>query len=57
VLALLNLSQFVWLTDLLLGLSAGAATGLAIHVAHHISEENEHEGETGTQKEKSIFGF
>ena len=34
--------QIVWLTELLLGLSAGAATGLAIHVAHHISEEGEH---------------
>jgi len=28
------------LNDLLLGLSAGAATGLAIHVMHHINEEN-----------------
>jgi hypothetical protein len=28
------------LNDLLLGLSAGAATGLAIHVTHHIGEEN-----------------
>ena len=28
------------LNDLLLGLSAGAATGLAIHVMHHIGEEN-----------------
>ncbi|MCW3995695.1 MAG: hypothetical protein NWE98_06045 [Candidatus Bathyarchaeota archaeon] len=30
------------LNSLLLGLSAGAATGLAIHVMHHISEEDEH---------------
>ena len=28
------------LNNLLLGLSAGAATGLAIHVMHHINEEN-----------------
>ena len=34
--------QYVWLTNLLLGLSAGAATGLAIHVMHHINEEGEH---------------
>jgi hypothetical protein len=27
---------------LLLGLSAGAATGLAIHVMHHIDEEDAH---------------
>jgi hypothetical protein len=39
--------QYEALVQLLLGLSAGAATGLAIHVAHHISEENEngHDGE------------
>lgn len=30
------------LSDLLIGLSAGAATGLALHVMHHINEENEH---------------
>ena len=34
--------QLPWLTNLLLGLSGGAATGLAIHVMHHISDENEH---------------
>lgn len=34
--------QYVWLTNLLLGLSAGAATGLALHVMHHINEEGEH---------------
>jgi len=56
VLALLNLSQYIWLTDLLLGLSAGAATGLAFHVAHHISEEGEHD-EHSQKKEKTMFGF
>ncbi len=39
VVALIN--QFAPLTGLLLGLSAGAATGLAIHVKHHIEEENQ----------------
>jgi len=29
------------LTELLLGVAAGSATVLGIHVAHHISEENE----------------
>ncbi len=58
VFVLLNASQYAWLTNLLLGLSAGAATGLAIHVAHHISEEDEHSEETGAKKkQKSIFGF
>ncbi len=59
VLALLNASQYVWLTNLLLGLSAGAATGLGIHVAHHISEEDEHEHSEGTEnkKQKTMFGF
>lgn len=33
--------QQVELTQLLLGIAAGSATGLAIHVVHHISEENE----------------
>ena len=57
VLVLVNSSQYGWLTNLLLGLSAGAATGLAIHVAHHISEEGEHgEGAEGT-KGKGMFGF
>ena len=56
ILALLN--QYAWLTEILLGLSAGAATGLAIHVAHHISEENQHDEKTEIKKEKtSIFGF
>jgi hypothetical protein len=57
VFALLNGAQYVWLTNLLLGLSAGAATGLAIHVAHHISEEGQHDEESGKKKEKSLFGF
>ena len=58
VIALIGASQLSWLTDLLLGLSAGAATGLALHVAHHISEEDEHSEESGGgQKEKSMFGF
>ncbi len=30
------------LINLLIGLSAGAATGLALHVMHHINEEDEH---------------
>ena len=34
--------QYSQLTNLLVGLSAGAATGLAIHVMHHINEEGEH---------------
>jgi hypothetical protein len=33
----------LWLTYLLVGLAAGASTGLALHVAHHITEENEHD--------------
>jgi ABC-type Co2+ transport system permease subunit len=56
ILALVNTSQYIWLTNLLLGLSAGAATGLGIHVAHHISEENE-QGENVKEKKPSIFGF
>jgi hypothetical protein len=51
------LYQVGWLTELLLGLSAGAATGLAIHVAHHISEEGEHGEGTESNKRKGIFGF
>jgi hypothetical protein len=43
VLVVLGLvGQYAPLNNLLLGLSAGAATGLAIHVMHHINEENEH---------------
>jgi hypothetical protein len=50
--------QYDFLIQLLLGLSAGAATGLAIHVAHHITEEDEHghDGE-GKEKKPSMFGF
>ena len=55
VVALIGSPQLGWLTDLLLGLSAGAATGLAFHVAHHISED-EH-NDRGEQKQKSMFGF
>jgi hypothetical protein len=55
VLALLN--QYAWLTETLLGLSAGAATGLAIHVAHHISEEGQHDADSENKKEKTLFGF
>jgi len=46
VLALLN--QYAALIETLLGLSAGAATGLAIHVTHHISEE-EHAANSETK--------
>ena len=55
ILALVN--QYAPLIETLLGLSAGAATGLAIHVAHHISEEGQHGEESGKKKEKTIFGF
>ena len=51
------LYQVGWLTELLLGLSAGAATGLAIHVAHHISEEGEHGKGSDCSKGKGLFGF
>jgi hypothetical protein len=33
-------AQYAWLNNLLLGLSAGAATGLAIHVMHDMNEEH-----------------
>ena len=58
VIALGGLPQFTWLTDLLLGLSAGAATGLAFHVAHHIQEgeADEHDAK-GNEKQPSMFGF
>jgi hypothetical protein len=39
IVALLN--QIAELIELTLGLSAGAATGLAIHVTHHALEERE----------------
>lgn len=51
------LFQVGWLTELLLGLSAGAATGLAIHVAHHINEFREGGEHTEGEKQKGIFGF
>ena len=57
IVALAGIPQFSWLTNLLLGLSAGAATGLALHVAHHITEEDELEAEEGRQKQKSMLGF
>jgi hypothetical protein len=57
VIALISAPQFTWLTNLLLGLSAGAATGLAFHVAHHISEEDEHAEEGKERKEMSMLGF
>ncbi len=50
-------TQVASLTNLLLGLSAGAATGLAIHVAHHISEEGEHGDGSDSGKGKGLFGF
>ena len=56
VVALLN--QYSWLIETLLGLAAGAATGLGIHVAHHIlEEENDEQENDGKTKEKTIFGF
>ncbi len=50
--------QYELIIQLLLGLSAGAATGLAIHVAHHIIEENKngHDREA-KEKKPSLFGF
>jgi predicted MFS family arabinose efflux permease len=33
------LYQYAVLIELILGVSAGAATGLAIHVTHHVFEE------------------
>ena len=56
IVALINASQYIWLTNLLLGLSAGAATGLGIHVAHHISEEDGHDEKT-KEEVPSMFGF
>jgi hypothetical protein len=45
------------LTGFLLGSSAGAATGLGIHVAHHISEEDNNEETENIKKKKTMFGF
>ena len=47
ILALVN--QYAPLIETLLGLSAGAATGLAIHVIHHISEEEKHSENSETK--------
>ena len=55
-LVVVGLVALPWLKDLLIGLSAGAATGLAIHVMHHISEETEHDAE-GNEKQPKMFGF
>jgi len=44
------LYQHVDLTQMLLGVSAGAATGLALHVTHHIFEEGE-SGKASSGKE------
>ncbi len=49
--------QLGWLTELLLGLSAGAATGLAIHVAHHINEFGEGGEHAEDDRPKGIFAF
>lgn len=42
------LFQNTVLVELLLGLSAGAATGLGIHVAHHVLEERKSTKPQGT---------
>jgi hypothetical protein len=43
ILVILGLvGNYAPLNNLLLGLSAGAATGLALHVMHHIDEEDAH---------------
>ncbi|MEM3050782.1 MAG: hypothetical protein QXJ40_01675 [Candidatus Bathyarchaeia archaeon] len=55
IIALLN--KYDWLIETLLGLAAGAATGLGIHVAHHILEEDGNEQHEHDGKEKTIFGF
>ena len=36
------IAQYASLNNLLIGLSAGAATGLAIHVSHDMKEQHEH---------------
>ncbi len=57
IIALAGQPGFAWLTNLLIGLSAGAATGLALHVAHHIQEEDEEHGHEGKGKEVSMLNF
>lgn len=42
--------QHAELTQILLGASAGAATGLAIHVTHHIVEEGKSAKISGGEK-------
>ena len=43
ILAVIGLiAQYAWVLDVLIGLSAGAATGLAIHVSHDMNEQHEH---------------
>jgi hypothetical protein len=42
IIAILGLLGNGPLNNLVIGLSAGAATGLAIHVMHHINEEDAH---------------
>lgn len=42
--------QHAILIQILLGASAGAATGLAIHVAHHIFEDGENGGASSSEK-------
>ena len=51
------ISGYSQLTGFLLGSSAGAATGLGIHVAHHISEENHDQETEDNKKKKTFFGF
>ena len=41
--------QYAELIEVSLGVSAGAATGLAIHVTHHISEEEKHSENSETK--------
>jgi hypothetical protein len=44
VLAVIGMAfGYTWLTYLLVGLAAGASTGLGLHVWHHITEENDHD--------------
>jgi hypothetical protein len=45
--------QYTVLAETILGVSAGAATGLAIHVAHHILEERRSTKSSSSEKMKS----
>ncbi len=49
IVILVLVNQYAPLIETLLGLSAGAATGLAIHVTHHISEEEKHSENSETK--------